>query len=89
MPRLLLVDDNPSIHKIAETLLAPTDIDLVCTETAAEALDLVGRGEHFDAALVDTVMAGMDGWELLGRFRGQAATARILHIQTTAQTLAV
>ena len=48
MPRLLLVDDNPSIHKIAETLLAHSAIELVCVESAAEALDLVGRGERFE-----------------------------------------
>ena len=39
MPRLLLVDDNPSIHRIAESLLAPTDVELTCVDSAAEALD--------------------------------------------------
>lgn len=77
MPRLLLVDDNPSIHKIAETLLATSPIELVCVDSAAAALEKVNRGEHFDVALVDTSMAGMDGWELLARFRAMPATARM------------
>jgi len=77
MPRLLLVDDNPSIHKIAETLLAPTDIQLVCVESAKEALNLVAQGERFDAALLDTSMIGMDGWELLDQLRMHPATAGI------------
>jgi len=77
MPRLLLVDDNPSIHKIAETLLARTGIELVCLETAAQALDLIERGERFDVALLDTAMAGMDGWELLEQLRKHPLTARI------------
>lgn len=77
MPRLLLVDDNPSIHKIAETLLATTPIELVCVDSAAAALDKVGKGEHFDVALVDTSMADMDGWELLGKLRELPATARM------------
>lgn len=77
MPRLLLVDDNPSIHRIAESLLAPTDVDLVCVDSAAEALDRLARGERFDVALVDTAMPGMDGWTLLARLRAMEETAHL------------
>jgi CheY-like chemotaxis protein len=77
MPRLLLVDDNPSIHRIAESLLAPTDVELVCVASAAEALDRIGRGERFDVALVDTAMPGMDGWALLDRLRGLEETVHM------------
>ena len=74
MPRLLLVDDNPSIHRIAESLLAPTDVELVCVASAAEALDRIERGERFDVALIDTAMPGMDGWTLLSRLRDMEET---------------
>ena len=77
MPRLLLVDDNPSIHKIAETLLLRSGIELVCVDSAAQALRLVESGERFDVALLDTAMSGMDGWELLDQLRRHAATAGI------------
>jgi CheY-like chemotaxis protein len=77
MPRLLLVDDNPSIHKIAETLLATSSIELVCVDSAAAALEKVHRGELFDVALVDTSMAGIDGWSLVEMLRGIPSTARI------------
>lgn len=77
MPRLLLVDDNPSIHRIAESLLAHTDVVLVCASSAPEALDLLSRGEQFDVALVDTSMPGMDGWSLLERLRALPETARM------------
>jgi len=77
MPRLLLVDDNPSIHKIAETLLAATDVELVCAGSGAEALALVRQGEHFDVALLDTSMLAMDGWALLEQLRDLEATAAI------------
>jgi len=77
MPRLLLVDDNPSIHRIAESLLAPTDVELICVDSAAEALDRLEQGERFDVALVDTAMPGMDGWTLLTRLRALEATAQM------------
>ena len=75
MSRLLLVDDNPSIHRIAESLLAATDVEITCVDSAAEALDRISQGERFDVALVDTAMPGMDGWTLLSRLRAQEATA--------------
>jgi CheY-like chemotaxis protein len=77
MARLLLVDDNPSIHKIAETLLGASYVELVCVESAEAALGLLDAGEAFDIALIDTTMPGMDGWELLNRLRANPATARI------------
>lgn len=77
MPRLLLVDDNPSIHKIAETLLGSSPIELVCVGSASEAMMLLDSGERFDIALLDTAMPGMDGWELLARMRKHPDSAFI------------
>jgi len=77
MPRLLLVDDNPSIHKIAETLLAASDVQLVSCGSGAQAMALVDQGDHFDVALLDTSMMGMDGWALLKELRAHEATARM------------
>ncbi|MBL0210956.1 MAG: response regulator [Holophagaceae bacterium] len=77
MPRLLLVDDNPSIHKIAETLLGSSSIELYCVGSASEALMLLDSGERFDVALLDTAMPVMDGWELLSRMRKHPDSAYI------------
>jgi len=77
MPRLLLVDDNPSIHKIAESLLAQTQIELVCVESGSKALGLIESSPSFDVALIDISMAGMDGWELLSQLRNAPGTARL------------
>ncbi len=77
MPRLLLVDDNPSIHKIAETLLATSDVQLISCGSGAQAMALVNQGDRFDVALVDTSMLGMDGWALLHELRATEATARM------------
>jgi CheY-like chemotaxis protein len=77
MPRLLLVDDNPSIHKIAETLLIATDIELVCAASGAQALALIAKGTPFDVGMFDISMMGMDGWDLLAAVRAQEATSRM------------
>jgi len=75
MSRLLLVDDNPSVHRVIESLLAPLGVALVALTDAAEALARVDRGEAFDLALVDAVMPGVDGWTLVERLRERPATA--------------
>lgn len=77
MPRLLLVDDNPSIHKIAESLLAHTQIEMVCADSGPKALGLVASSAPFDVALIDISMANMDGWELLDKLRATPDTARL------------
>ncbi len=78
MSRLLLVDDNPSIHKIAETLLGSSSIELVCAGSAQEALMMLDSGERFDVALLDTAMPpGMSGWELLDLMRKHPDSAFI------------
>ncbi|MCE1228309.1 MAG: response regulator [Firmicutes bacterium] len=77
MPRLLLVDDNPSIHKIAESLLARTDVELVCVDGAKAALQLVSDGQAFDLALIDAMMPVTNGWDLLQQLRAHPATARM------------
>lgn len=75
MSRLLLVDDNPSIHRIIESLLAPLGVELVALTTVTEALARVDRGEPFDLALVDGVMPDKDGWDLVAGLRSRPATA--------------
>ncbi|MDR1841948.1 MAG: response regulator [Holophagales bacterium] len=77
MSRLLLVDDNPSIHKIAVTLLGSTAIDVYWARSAQEAIGLIIKEKPFDVAMIDTTLPEMDGWELLGRLRGNPKTEKM------------
>ncbi len=68
-PRILVVDDEPDMLQLLSRSLAP---DLGCrVDTAAsgsQALQMLGDG-HFDLAVVDIKMPGMDGLELLELIR--------------------
>ncbi|MDR2697671.1 MAG: response regulator [Holophagales bacterium] len=77
MPRLLLVDDNSSIHKIAVSLLASTDIEIIHAQSAVEAFDVIDKEGPFDVALIDTSMSEIDGWELLSRLRAEPITSNM------------
>lgn len=77
MPRLLLVDDNQSIHKIVASLLASTAIDVSYAASAAQAFGFIAKEAPYDVVLLDTTLPEMDGWELLGRLRTNPKTAKM------------
>src|SRR5262245_34583785 len=72
-PRLLVVDDNPTVRDVWCACLIFLGYDVTSAEDGREAL------ARFDAALYDLVltdlgMAGMDGWQLAEAIRSRAAT---------------
>jgi len=77
MPRLLLVDDSPSIYKIAATLLGSTDVQITWARSTLEYLGLVLKEAPFDAAMVDTTLPETDGWELLEYIRNHPKAANL------------
>jgi PAS domain S-box-containing protein len=77
--RLLIVEDNPAHQKIFQQLVASWGLETVLTNSGAAALDVLRRGEHFDAALVDVRMPGMDGITL-ARTWFQATATRALPV---------
>lgn len=65
---ILVVDDEPAVHRILSRMLAPIAWTLVSAMDGFEALQLL-RGGLFDAVLTDISMPGMDGISLIGHIR--------------------
>jgi DNA-binding response OmpR family regulator len=68
--RLLIVDDDPSIHELIQAMLAGTRWQSDSAPNADAALALL-ENRSYDVLLVDILMPGMDGLELLGQLRGR------------------
>src|SRR5262249_60191408 len=66
-PRILVVDDDPAIATTFETILSGEGYDVVTALEGARAVELASR-EPWDVALLDLVMPGLDGLEVLRRF---------------------
>ncbi len=62
-PRVLVLDDEPSIRRFLAKALGQAGFDAVLTETGADALEAI-REAPFDAVLCDHRMAGMSGTEV-------------------------
>ena len=69
-PTLLIVDDEPDNLDLLEGMLARTPYHLVRAESGREAIDhLEQNPEGFDAVLLDRMMPGMDGIQVLKRMK--------------------
>jgi GAF domain-containing protein/CheY-like chemotaxis protein/tetratricopeptide (TPR) repeat protein len=69
--RVLIVDDNATNRRILTLQLQAWGMQTRDSETPAEALKWIKRGDPFDLAILDMHMPGMDGVTLAGRIRKQ------------------
>jgi PAS domain S-box-containing protein len=73
--RILIVDDNASNLRILDHQLKRWGLRPQAASGAKPALDLLARGEAFDAAIVDYMMPEMNGVTLAQTIRRHAACA--------------
>ncbi len=66
--RVLAVDDHPKVLTFIEIDLKLRGFEVICTSSGQEALELVSSAKP-DIMLLDMVMPGMDGFEVLKRLR--------------------
>ncbi len=65
-PRILIVDDDPSIRTMLGLILKENDsFDVITAEDGEQALDMVKKKERIDVVLSDIQMPKMNGMELL------------------------
>ncbi|HEX3913166.1 MAG TPA: response regulator [Steroidobacteraceae bacterium] len=81
----LIVDDNRSNRGILSRHLNSWGVEVVATESSAEALAMLDTadGVRFDFALLDDQMPGMDGIELAKRIREDSRLAALRLIMLT------
>jgi two-component system chemotaxis response regulator CheY len=78
MPRLLVVDDSPAMHRLVARIIDQAGLNLECTcsGSGTEALEMLRRSGA-DLILTDINMPRMDGEELIRILRGDAALREI------------
>jgi type IV pilus assembly protein PilB len=74
-PRVLLVEDDPSVRSYVTTALAGT-IEIDAVETAGEALDRA-TASTYDGVLIDHHLPDLTGLELIRLLRSEARTAAL------------
>ena len=70
-PRIVVVDDDSIVLKIAWTILTEADMKAVVLKSGAQLLDYVSENEAPDLILLDIRMPDMDGFEVLSKLRSR------------------
>lgn len=66
MKKILVVEDDPKINKMVQTLLRKNEYEAVAAFSGTEALLLLEK-ESFDLILLDLMLPGLSGEEILAR----------------------
>jgi DNA-binding response OmpR family regulator/tRNA A-37 threonylcarbamoyl transferase component Bud32 len=80
---LLVVDDDPDNREVLRRRLEREGYRAECAEDGERALEMIGRQE-FDLVLLDVMMPGKDGYEVLEELKGSSETRDIPVIMISA-----
>ena len=61
---VLVVDDDPMIHKTVEKILEIAGIEVVAASSGQECLEIMEQGFE-GLVLMDIIMPGMNGWDTI------------------------
>jgi CheY-like chemotaxis protein len=81
--RILVVDDVEDNREVLRRRLKRQGYDVACAESGQAALDLLGSAP-FDLMLLDVLMPGLDGYEVLERAKSDPATNHVPVIMISA-----
>lgn len=75
--RALLIDDDARLGDLLDSYLGDQGVSLESVRDGQAGLDALGRGTY-DLVLLDVMMPGMDGLEVLRRIRGKSTIPVIM-----------
>ncbi len=75
--RALLIDDDPRLADLLKAYLDPQGVALAHAADGPSGLSTLAQG-GFDVVLLDVMMPGMDGLEVLRRIRGRSAVPVVM-----------
>lgn len=82
---ILVVDDDPTMVKLINVNLKLNNYSVVEATSGEQALDILAS-DQLDLVVLDIMMPGVDGWEVLKRIRAGGDTEELPVILVTAKT---
>lgn len=80
--KILIIDDEKDLVSLIRARLEESDYNVIFAFSGLEGLDKAGQ-EPPDLILLDIMMPGMDGYEVLNRLKNDEKTSRIPVIMLT------
>jgi two-component system response regulator AtoC len=88
-PSVLVVDDDESIRSYLNLLLTARGYAVECLDSGTQAIARVAGGLHPAVAIVDIMMPGLDGLEVLARLKGISPTLPVIILSAVGQAKTV
>jgi len=86
IPKVLVVDDEEFNLELIEEYLSEIDVDVLCVDRGEKALSVLKESpQAFSAVLLDRMMPGIDGIEVLLKIKADEALDRLPVIMQTAK----
>jgi two-component system response regulator VicR len=82
--RILMVDDDREMVALGKLILEREGFEVLSAYGGKEGLDILGK-ESVDLVLLDIMMLGMDGWQVLEVIKSNQEYAHIPVIMLTAR----
>lgn len=83
--KILVVDDDPTMVKLINVNLKLNNYAVLEATSGEQALEIV-NSEQLDLVVLDIMMPGVDGWEVLRQIRSKPETQEMPVILVTAKT---
>lgn len=84
MSLIFIVDDDPDVRDLVEYKLVQNGHDVLCATNGQDALQLVPAAMP-ELVLLDVMMPGISGFDVLERLRAEACTHQLPIIMLTAK----
>ena len=84
---ILIVDDDPSLRSLYERVLAEAGYTIYVAANGIEALEQLREHQSFQAIMLDLMMPGMDGFQVLEQIQQNQEWRRIPVVVVTAKHL--
>jgi len=88
-PSVLVIDDDESIRSYLNLLLTARGYAVECVDSGTQAIARVAGGLQPQVAILDIMMPGLDGLEVLTRLKGISPTLPVIILSAVGQTKTV
>ncbi len=72
--RILVVEDNPEISENLKQALSLKKYDVTIADTGTKAIEMIKQEDKFDLVLLDVMLPGVNGWEILVKLKSDPKT---------------
>ncbi|MDX1523734.1 MAG: response regulator, partial [Anaerolineae bacterium] len=83
--RILMIDDDAEMVALGRLILEREGFDVLSAHGGQEGLEILDREDNIGLVLLDIMMLGMDGWQVLEQIKTNDKHAHIPVIMLTAR----